>query len=736
MNQEKLAIEHGLSKDEYKDLVKKLGRLPDLNEIGVFSALWSEHCSYKSSRVHLKRLHTEGAQVIQGPGENAGVVDIGDGECICFKMESHNHPSYIEPFQGAATGVGGILRDVFTMGARPIALLDLLRFGQKDSEVKGKSRHVLNGVVKGIAHYGNCMGVPTVGGDTFFHERYLGNPLVNAMCVGYVKKDKIFKGYAEGIGNPLMYVGAKTGRDGIHGASMSSGIFTEGEDHERSTVQVGDPFTEKLLLEACLELMKKDVIVGIQDMGAAGISSSSFEMAERAGTGIVVDFDKVPVRAKNMTPYELMLSESQERMLLVAKKGKEKIVGDIFDKWGLDWASIGEVIKEKVFRGNYKGKKVFKLPISLLSGDMAPKYDRAREENKDRIKRYAIDPKKKIARIKDEKEGFKKLEYLLKTRNIASKKEIFQQYDYMVRTNTVIHPGWDGALLRIKGGKKAIGLSVASKNRWCEMEPFLGGAYSSLDAAMNIAVMGTLPLAITDCLNFGSPEDPQVMNDFARAIDGVRDISKTINMPVVSGNVSFYNQTDKMPILPTPAIGAVGLINDFNNHISPVLKNPGSSLYLVSLSNLSINGSEYMAEFYKEHEFNGPLPLIDFNSVKNLIKFLTEGKTIGLIESAHDVGLGGVGVELSKMIIYSNHKGFGINVDSNFIHEDFEDRFFGEAPCSVIIETKEDSKLIDYLNNLNIQNKFIGKVTNQNTLSLNNLSLKCFNLYKSFTTKL
>lgn len=712
ISSEKLALEHGLSSEEYKELVKNLGRTPDLNEIGVFSALWSEHCSYKSSKIHLKRFNTTGDHVVQGPGENAGVIDIGDNECICFKMESHNHPSYIEPFQGAATGVGGILRDVFTMGARPIALLDLLRFGIKDGKIDGKNRHIMNGVVAGIAHYGNCMGVPTVGGDTFFHESYSGNPLVNAMCVGYVKKDKIFKGFASGTGNPLIYVGSKTGRDGIHGASMSSDVFSEGEELQRSAVQVGDPFTEKLLLEACLELMKeKDVIVGIQDMGAAGISSSSFEMAERAGTGVLVHFDKVPTRAKNMTPYELMLSESQERMLMVVKKGKEKVVGDIFEKWGLSWEVIGEVIKDKVFRGLDKGKNVFELPIALLSGDNAPRYDRKRSENKDRIKRYAINLDSEVGDLK-ESEIKDKLLYLLSHPNICSKHSIYEQYDYMVRTNTVVHPGWDGALLRIKGGTKGIGLSTSSKNRATMIEPFLGSAYSTLDGALNILTMGCIPLAITDCMNFGSPEDPSVMEDFSKSVDGINKVSKLINMPIVSGNVSFYNQTDSTAILPTPSIGVVGLIKDVSSHITPFLKKEGNNLYLINFSESNICGSEYISNFYPKHEFSGRLSKIDFDSFINFINFVKNEKKS--IYSMHDTGLGGVIVELSKMIIYSKIRGssLGINLNEKFINGRLDKTLFGEG-LSVIVEGTKD---IEYLfNKYNLDFKLLGKVSSKDS---------------------
>ncbi|MBI2178127.1 MAG: phosphoribosylformylglycinamidine synthase subunit PurL, partial [Candidatus Tectomicrobia bacterium] len=566
-----IAREHGLSEAEWERIVNLLGRAPNLTELGVFSAMWNEHCSYKSSRIHLKKFPTKGPRVLQGPGENAGVVDLGGGLAVAFKMESHNHPSFIEPYQGAATGVGGILRDVFTMGARPIALLDSLRFGAVNHD---RTAYLADGVVSGIAGYGNCIGVPTVGGETCFHPCYNGNILVNVMCVGTLRADAIFRGTASGLGNPVIYVGAATGRDGIHGASMASAGFDEKALEKRPTVQVGDPFREKLLLEACLELMKRGSVVGIQDMGAAGLTSSSAEMAGRAGTGLILRLDAVPRREEGMTPYELMLSESQERMLLVARRGREGEVRKIFERWDLPIAVVGEVTGDGRLRVEAEGELVADLPVNALTQE-APAYERPLRPERGLP---SADP---IETLPEEKDLGPALLALLAHPNQGLKKPIWRQYDHMVRTNTLAPPGGDAALLRLKGTSKALALTTDGNSRYCMLDPYLGGMLAVAEAARNLSCTGALPLAMTNCLNFGNPERPAVMAQFSAAIEGMAEACRALGVPVVSGNVSFYNETQGMDIYPTPIVGMVGLLEEAGRRAGHGLSREGDRLFLL-----------------------------------------------------------------------------------------------------------------------------------------------------------
>jgi phosphoribosylformylglycinamidine synthase len=638
MSDLKTALDHGLTEEEYKKIMDTLGREPNITELGILAAMWSEHCSYKSSRVHLRKFPTTGEVVIQGPGENAGIIDIGDGQCAVFKMESHNHPSFIEPYQGAATGVGGILRDIFTMGARPIAVLDSLRFGDPSLP---KTKYLVGGVVSGIAGYGNCIGIPTVGGEVYFDECYNGNPLVNVFALGITNKDEIFRGYAKGLGNPVIYVGSKTGRDGIHGAVMASETFTKEAEEKRPAVQVGDPFTEKLLLEACLELFKTGVVVGIQDMGAAGLTSSSTEMAERAGTGIRIDIEKVPRREESMTPYEVMLSESQERMLMVLEKGKEEIAEKIFRKWGLDFSVIGEVTGSGRLVIAENGKTVAEIPISLISEE-APVYDRPYSEPA-----YIKETKNTdLSSIPVPKDLDRVLLNLLSSPTLADKRSVWEQYDYMVRTNTVVLPGSDAAVIRIKGTKKALAMTVNCNSTYCYLDPYAGGATAVAESARNLACSGAKPLAITDCLNFGSPEEPGVMWQFKRAIEGISEAALRLNTPVVSGNVSFYNQTGTKAIYPTPAIGMVGLIADVEKHITQWFKDEGDVIVLLGETKEELGGSEYLKRVHGI--VAGDPPVLDLQAETNLVQALLEASDRGIIKSAHDLSEGGIALSLAE----------------------------------------------------------------------------------------
>ncbi len=638
LNNLRLALDHGLTNNEYKKIVDHIGREPNLTEIGILAAMWSEHCSYKSSKRHLKKLPTKGERIIQGPGENAGIVDIGDGLCAVFKMESHNHPSYIEPYQGAATGVGGILRDIFTMGARPIALLDSLRFGDPNLQ---KTKFLIEGVVSGIAGYGNCIGIPTVGGEVYFNQCYDGNPIVNVFAIGITEKNKIFRGAAKGVGNPVIYVGSKTGRDGIHGAVMASETFTKEAEEKRPTVQVGDPFTEKLLLEACLELFKTGIVIGIQDMGAAGLTSSSTEMASRADTGIMIDIDKVPKREERMTPYEVMLSESQERMLIVTEKGKENVAEAIFKKWNLDFSVIGEVTGNNRLEIFGDGEVVADIPVSLITKE-APVYSRPFRKPayiKDRVKL-------KLSSIPVPDDLGSVVLKLLSSPTLSNKKWIFEQYDHMVRTDTITPPGSDSALIRIKGTKKAVALTANCNSTYCYLDPYVGTMIAVAECARNLACSGAEPLAITDCLNFGSPENPEIMWQFVKSIRGLAQAVNVLGTPVVSGNVSFYNETGGNAIYPTPSIAMVGLIEDVDRRLAQWFKDKGDVIVMLGKTKEELGGSEYLRQVHGL--VCGTPPEIDLEAEANLVKTLLETAKNGIIKSSHDLSEGGLAIALAE----------------------------------------------------------------------------------------
>jgi len=666
-----LAEAHGLTAEEYERAVKIVGRTPTYTELGIFSVMWSEHCSYKSSRIHLGRLPTEGPQVVQGPGENAGAVDIGDGLCAVFKMESHNHPSFIEPFQGAATGVGGILRDVFTMGARPIALLDSLRFGPL---TRPRNRYLLSQVVAGIAHYGNCMGVPTVGGEVYFADIYNKNNLVNAFCVGLAESARLFKGVAKGVGNPVMYVGAKTGRDGIHGATMASEEFGADEE-KRPTVQVGDPFTEKLLMEACLELMAGDHIEGIQDMGAAGLTSSSCEMASRAGTGVHLDLDLVPCREEGMVPYEMMLSESQERMLLVAKPGHEDQVREIFAKWELEAVTVGVVSDDGRLKLTFRGGTVADIPVRQLA-DEAPKYDRPVAAPSWIEALHGLD----VEALSEPADFGEVLGDLLASPTIASKSWIFEQYDHMVRTNTAVLPGSDAAVLRIKGTDRFLALSVDCNSRYCLLNPYAGAAMAVAEAARNVVASGARPLGITDCLNFGNPERPEVMWQFAMAIEGIADACKALDTPVVSGNVSFYNETMGLGIYPTPAIGMVGLIEHGRRPVTLAFKDDGDLVVVVGATHDDLGGSEYLAVWHGREQ--GIPPMLDLETARKANDAVLKLMDLGLVKSCHDVSEGGLAVALAECAI-AGKIGVQVGLSTQGLRRDA--LLFGESPSRFVL---------------------------------------------------
>ncbi|MDE3244357.1 MAG: phosphoribosylformylglycinamidine synthase subunit PurL [Nitrospirota bacterium] len=673
-----LIAQHGLSDEEYKKIVEILGREPNLTELGMFSVMWSEHCSYKSSRVHLRKLPTTGPRVVQGPGENAGAVDIGDGLCAVFKMESHNHPSFIEPYQGAATGVGGILRDVFTMGARPIALLDSLRFGQLD---KPLNRHLFKGVVAGIAGYGNCMGVPTVGGEVVFNDIYSQNPLVNAFCLGIARKDRLFKGLAAGIGNPVMYVGSKTGRDGIHGATMASDAFDEASEAKRPTVQVGDPFTEKLLLEACLELMDKDLLVGIQDMGAAGLTSSSCEMASRAGNGIDLDLTAVPRREPGMTPYELMLSESQERMLMIAKEGKEAEVLAICKKWDLDAAVVGRVTNDGILRVRDQGKVVAEIPAKALAEE-GPRYERpnAPPPYQEHLQALNLDI------LPDVKEPTAALLSLLESPTIASKAWVYRQYDHMVRTNTLVRPGSDAAVVRIKGTNKAVAIATDCNGRYCLLNPYVGAGIAVAEAARNLVCSGALPIGLTDCLNFGNPERPDIMWQFILSIEGIKDACEAFGVPVVSGNVSFYNETNGLSIYPTPILGMVGLIEPADRAVTQWFKQAGDQIIVLGATRDDLGGTEYLRVAH--HREQGSPPLLDLEAEKALQACVLALIGDGLVQSAHDCSDGGLAVTLAECCVSSpvHRLGAVVRLEPNGLRRDA--LLFGESQGRVVLSVK------------------------------------------------
>jgi phosphoribosylformylglycinamidine synthase subunit PurL len=656
---DQLAAEHGLSSEEYARIRKILGREPNITELGIFSVMWSEHCSYKSSKVHLKRLPTRAPQVLQGPGENAGVVDIGDGLAAAFKMESHNHPSYVEPFQGAATGVGGILRDIFTMGARPIAVLDSLRFGpitfgpevsEADAETIARNRRILDGVVRGIAFYGNCFGVPTVGGEVQFERGYSANPLVNVLALGIAKKQELFFARARGAGNPVIYVGAKTGRDGIHGASLlASAEFSEESQQKRPNVQVGDPFMEKLLLEACLEAMQTGAVVAIQDMGAAGLTSSSCEMASRGGLGIEIELARVPQRESGMTPYEMMLSESQERMLLVAERGREREVLAVFAKWGLDAVEIGRVTEDGLLRVLDHTRVAAEIPAHALAEE-GPVYQRPLAAPKppagERLVQFS-------AAGDDLTENFRRL---LAAPAIASKRWIWEQYDHMVRTNTLEPPGGgDAAVVRIKGTRRALALSTDGNGRWCRLDPFAGAQLAVAEAARNVACAGAKPWGATNCLNFGNPEKPEVMWQFSRAVDGIAAACTALEIPITGGNVSFYNETLGRSIDPTPVLGVLGMIEDASRALGMGFRAEGHVIVLLDGRGQTAPAGNTAREFSSSEYARtihgieaGAPPAVDLAAEKRLIGLLMALAGEGLLQSAHDVSDGGLAVALAE----------------------------------------------------------------------------------------
>ena len=683
---EKIAIEHGLKKEEFNKIRELLKRVPNITELGIFSAMWNEHCSYKSSRFHLKKMHTKGKRVIQGPGENAGVIDIDDEDAIVFKIESHNHPSFIEPYQGAATGVGGIMRDVFTMGARPIANINSIHFGSPQHK---KTKNLLRGVVQGIGGYGNCIGVPTIAGQTCFDESYNGNILVNAMTLGLVNKNNIFYSKAAGIGKPVIYVGSKTGRDGIHGASMASAIFDEKIEEKKPTVQVGDPFTEKLLMEACLELMSDKSIISIQDMGAAGLTSSSVEMASKGKLGIELNLNKVPCREEKMTPYEIMLSESQERMLIILENGKEEKAKKIFDKWNLDFAVIGKTTESKKIEIFFDEKKVVDIPINFLA-ENAPIYDRKWKKTKlpQKIKFNDDDLKKlKITEV---------LKKILTNPNICDKECIWQQYDHTVMGDTIQKPGGDSGVVRVHGTNKAVAASVDSSAVYCYAHPLTGGKQIVCESWRNLISVGAKPLAITNCLNFGNPEKERNMGEFVECVQGISEASKYLDFPVVSGNVSFYNETKNKGIKPTPSIGGVGLIKNYKKMVTMDLKKVDNLVIVIGKTEGHLDQSIFARSILSEKK--GPPPEINLFNEKNngetILKLIEER----LIESAHDISLGGIIIALARMCIKGN-KGVKLNKLKSLINK-FQ-YFFGEDQGRYIIEITKDNlkKVKEILNN-------------------------------------
>ncbi len=684
-----LAREHGLTDEEWQAILEILGRTPSYPELGIFSVMWSEHCSYKSSKKYLRRLPSRAEHVLQGPGENAGVVDIGDGLAVVFKIESHNHPSFIEPVQGAATGVGGILRDVFTMGARPLASLDSLRFGPLEDP---RHRYLLHGVVEGIGGYGNAVGVATVGGETGFHPCYAGNILVNAFNLGLVEVDRVFRARAAGIGNPVIYVGSKTGRDGIHGASLlASAEFDEESESMRPTVQVGDPFTEKCLIEACLELMRTDAIVGIQDMGAAGLTCSSFEMASNSGTGIELDLDRVPQRETGMTPYELLLSESQERMLLVARVGAEDRVRDVFARWDLDAEVVGRVTDDGRMRVRWHGETVVDIPVDPVARS-SPELDRALCEPADLLERHKLD----LAAVAPEQDYAEALLALLDSPNLGSKAWIYRQYDQLVQGDTVIGPGGDAALLRIKREDgtptgKGVALAVDCNPRWCWLDPYAGSVAAVAEAARNVACTGARPLALTNCLNFGNPERPEIMWEFAEATRGLADAAAALGTPVVSGNVSFYNETSGRAIHPTPTIAMVGLLDDWQRHAVSHFPAAGLGVVLLGETREELGGSEWLAQ--RRGREAGRPPGVDLEHERRLTRLLARAVAEGRLESAHDVSDGGLAVALAECCLTAPEPVGARLALGDTIRPDA--LLFGESTGRVVASARDPQGLVD-----------------------------------------
>jgi phosphoribosylformylglycinamidine synthase subunit PurL len=703
-----IIAEHGFSEDEYARVLAAMGREPNITELGIFSVMWSEHCSYKSSRIHLKKLPTTGPQVICGPGENAGVVDIGDGQAAIFKMESHNHPSYIEPYQGAATGVGGILRDVFTMGARPIANLNALRFGRPDHP---KMRHLIDGVVRGIGGYGNCVGVPTVGGEVNFHKAYDGNILVNAMTVGIADTDKIFYSAASGIGNSIVYVGSKTGRDGIHGATMASADFSDDTEEKRPTVQVGDPFTEKLLIEACLELMASDAIVAIQDMGAAGLTSSSVEMASKGGVGIELDMNKVPCRETGMTPYEMMLSESQERMLMVLKPGREDFAEAIFKKWELDFAVIGTVTETGHMVLKWNGETVCDIPLGPLADD-APLYDRP-YMSQDEYKVWAA--VKPLGEIPESSDIGADLLKLMASPDIASRRWIWEQYDHMVGADTVQRPGGDAAVVRVHGTQKGLAMTTDCTPRYCYADPVEGGKQAVAEAYRNLCAVGAKPLAITNCLNFGNPQRPEIMAQIVGCLEGMSEACIALDMPIVSGNVSLYNESKATgggsAILPTPAIGAIGLLDDWSKSATIGFKAEGDIILVLgdtpSYEN-DIDGRLGQSLWLREilGREDGTSPQIDLTKEKAAGDLVCKLVAAGSVNGVHDVSDGGLAVAIAEMALASN---IGAHWGVDDLAASYTSVAFGEDQGRYVVTTGNPAAVFEAAQAMGVQCTQIGK---------------------------
>ena len=717
---EKVAIEHGLKKDEYKKICELLKRTPNITELGIFSAMWNEHCSYKSSRLHLKTLPTSGNKVIQGPGENAGVIDIEDNDAIVFKIESHNHPSFIEPYQGAATGVGGIMRDVFTMGARPIANLNSIHFGSPQHK---KTKNLLRGVVHGIGGYGNCMGVPTIAGQTSFDSSYNGNILVNAMTLGLVKKNKIFYSKAAGLNKPVIYVGSKTGRDGIHGASMASASFDEKIEEKKPTVQVGDPFTEKLLLEACLELMAGDSIIAIQDMGAAGLTSSSIEMASKGNLGIEINLNKVPCRESKMTPYEIMLSESQERMLIVLENGKEELAKKIFDKWNLDFAVIGKTTNTKNIELFFDNEQVANIPVNTLV-ENSPMYDRKWKKTKlpkkNKIKKETL----KKLKIKDV------LKKILSSPNVCSKEWIWQQYDHTVMGDTIQKPGGNSGVVRVHGTNKAVAASVDSSAVYCWAHPLTGGKQVVAESWRNLISVGATPIAITNCLNFGSPENEDNMGEFVECVQGIGEASKYLNFPVVSGNVSFYNQTKEIGIKPTPSIGGVGLIKDYKKMVTMNFKEIDNLVLIIGKTEGHIDQSLFSRIVLDEK--NGPPPEVNLFNEKNNGESLLNLVEKDYIKSAHDVSLGGIITAISKMCIKGN-KGIKLTKSKSLMNE--IEYLFAEDQGRYIIEIdpKNLNEVVKTLDKNSVYHEELGSIIEKDVI-INEKTKVTIDELKSYNT--
>ena len=723
-----LALDHGLTADEYQRILKHLGRTPTFEELGVFSVMWSEHCSYKSSRRFLRQLPTAGPEILQGPGENAGIVDVGDGLAVVFKIESHNHPSFIEPYHGAATGVGGILRDVFTMGARPIASLNSLRFGAIDHP---RTPYLLKGVVAGIGGYGNCVGCPTVGGEVYFDAGYNGNILVNAFTLGTVRTDRIFRACAAGVGNPVIYVGSRTGRDGIHGASLlASREFDARSEELRPAVQVGDPFTEKLLIEACLELMQRDLIVAIQDMGAAGLTSSSVEMAGRGGMGILLNLDKIPTREESIVPYELLLSESQERMLIVAKAGHEEDVKAIFARWDLQAEVVGQVSDDGLFRARWHGEEVVRIPVSALTDD-APVYERPIAPPANLAERQHLD----ITTLPLPSDYGQVLLRLLSSPNLASKEWVYRQYDSFVCGNTVVQPGSDAAIIRLKGTPKGIAISVDCNSRYCLLDPYRGGQIAVAEGARNLAVSGARPVALSDCLNFGNPEKPEVMWQFQQAIAGMREACLALGIAVVSGNVSLYNETEGKAIPPTPTIATVGILQDVTQHVTQWFKQSGDLILLLGETRNELGASEYLATIHGMTA--GMPPQLDLDREKRLQQCCLQAAQERLLSSAHDVAEGGVAVALAEACITCPEGVLGARVTlPGNLRPDVT--LFGESQSRVIVSLSPDKllRLQQLANAQQLPYTILGEVGGTDLVIANYLQLSTSTLRQEWRTAL